>query len=99
MLPPIGGSMDHTPFECSLCGARGIKLWREYLTQSPLLCAGCFEKVHGRDEFSLVTNAPDERTKWIPAIPSSVPYGPQFLTLGSATKEEIQWWESLPLRA
>lgn len=31
-------------YECSICGTRGVKLWRPYMSSSPLICANCAEK-------------------------------------------------------
>ncbi len=51
---PVNYSMITAPasYRCCLCGARGVKLWREYQTfldHQSLLCAPCAARIGNKD--------------------------------------------------
>lgn len=36
--------MNNNNCVCSICGRKGVKLWRPYMSTRPLICAECAEK-------------------------------------------------------
>lgn len=63
-----------THYECKDCGARGVKLWREYqITQPTLLCRKCSEieqkdngsPFHIKELFFELKNPNDARIVWL----------------------------------
>lgn len=37
-------------YVCSICGRKGVKLWRPYMSTGPLICATCGEKLQAPRE-------------------------------------------------
>lgn len=58
-------------YVCSICGRKGIKLWRPYMGTGPLICAECAEKrqvprecnkvVWGKEKGQYVGKSTDEK--------------------------------------
>lgn len=83
------------PYRCEVCGASGVKLWREYQTfadKTLLRCVECAEADQGK-KFEppghsigvLVAAVPNDRGS--------------FWDYTSVPEADVQWWDNLPLRA
>jgi len=94
-----------THYECKNCGARGVKLWREYqISQPTLLCRKCseIEQKDSRSVFQREQN--NDQIAWrVPAVPDMVPVGKDwklpdgyaFWGYTSVPVLSMQWWEGL----
>lgn len=93
-----------TPYDysCDTCGARGVKLWREYQVpscQTRLFCAHCAElnqrrenKIGWKSSFS--KGLGDRIGLFVPAIPEegANSYCGYFVV----PSEGLKWWNNLP---
>lgn len=84
------------PYVCSKCGAKGVKLWRQYQTfleHIDLLCFAC----------SLVDQAKHldfpmrgDQVGWlVPAVPTD---DGTFWGYTSVPQDRVEWWKALPAR-
>jgi len=87
-------------YECSICGAKNVKLWREYQTIADctdLYCVDCAEKDQGKK----CTIPNGDQIGWlIPAVPDVLP-PEKFTTYWGYTSvppEGCSWWTNLHLR-
>lgn len=93
------------PYECTGCGAKGVKLWREYQTladRTQLLCAICAlrdQKTTGMpgEDGRRMSEPPHssltDTIKWlVPAVPS----GDTFWGYSSVPPADVAWWQALP---
>lgn len=79
-----------THYKCQVCGAAGVKLWREYntfLNHQRLLCRDCAEKDQAESLQRLYgpgsilgdySEACDQISSLIPAVPDLLPKGPEW---------------------
>jgi len=96
-------------YVCTSCGAKHVKLWRQYqtfLNHIDLLCAECAAKnqtidistmdEHGlylRDDSKHLT----DQIGWlVPAVPTEE--GDTFWGYSSVPLDGCTWWKSLPLK-
>ena len=81
---------------CEVCGARGVKLWREYnifTDHNTLTCGACTEKASGK----AIDLSVGERCGWrVPAVPTLEPDAPWW-GYTSVPPEGCAWWKALPL--
>lgn len=84
-------------YTCSKCGAKGVKLWRDYnilLDHQELTCYAC---TPGKDDPDDI-RGPGVHTSigWkVAAIPT--PGNTSFWGYTSAPEEGVAWWKALPL--
>lgn len=94
-------------YHCRNCGARGVKLWREYQTTAPkLLCCDCAAADQGKD-ISEITPAgkipngrygtTDQIGWFVPAVPMEG-IGDGYWGYTSVPDIGVAWWWQLPLR-
>jgi hypothetical protein len=92
--------MRRPKYKCSKCGAKGIKLWRQYqrLTDGVhLLCFECAveDQNANRSEFlQKIKSGETDQIKWL--VPA-VPVGKTFWGYTSVPDHGVFWWNSLPL--
>ena len=95
-------------YSCSICGAAGVKLWREYntfLNHQRLLCAACGVKdqkknydvdgdgKHTDPEYGYRS----DQIGWlVPAVPTED--GGTFWGYTSVPMMGCDWWRGLPVR-
>lgn len=88
-------------YKCSECGARGVKLWRQYNTMADnleLLCLRCSEKDQGKEL------GDSDQIGWlVPAVPTElpnadgcIPKGETFWGYTSVPGWGVKWWYKLP---
>lgn len=107
VVGPLDYSSHRTPpgYECA-CGARGCKLWRDYMVGAPLLlfCCECAGAQQKHD-----VSAIDERGRspsvggWYGSIGSLVPAVPTiecdtFWGDTSVPQDGVDWWWRLPTK-
>lgn len=100
-------------YVCSVCGARGCKLWRQYQTFAEhieLLCCDCAGKDQERDVSSMNEEgmrltpeyswSRDQRSDQIGWLVPAVPteVGDTYWGYTSVPEPGVQWWKRLPLR-
>lgn len=92
-------------YKCSKCGARGVKLWRQYnkfACYIDLLCCICAGKDQNKDVSKISANGhipneygPIDQIGWlVPAIPTEE--GDTYWGYTSVPQEGVEWWHSLP---
>lgn len=82
-------------YECSDCGANGVRLYREYSTFADhvvLRCRACGLKNQNR-------SMPDDQSEhvigWlVAAVPT--PDGKSFWGFTSVPEDRVAWWDGLP---
>lgn len=98
-------------YHCGKCGARGVKLWRDYQTfldHQSLLCAACACAEQGKTEVvpreggrfpGMVSCRPgpdSDAIGWrVPAVPTED--GATFWGYSSVPDDGCRWWYGLPL--
>jgi hypothetical protein len=98
-------------YRCTLCGAEGVKLWREYQTfadQTELLCVDCAEKSPLASGKKCRLNFPrleaggkypdvySDQIGWlVPAVPDVE--AESFWGYTSVPQDRVEWWKQLPL--
>lgn len=95
-------------YRCSYCGARGVKLWRDYQTyadKTPLWCADCAESLaritkgaSWKSPFALGTG---DQISWrVPAVPTqqSTAKRREYWGYTSVPQAGVDWWKRLPTR-
>lgn len=88
-------------YKCHVCGAHGVKLYREYQTfanRTTLECVFCALKSQNRKADGELTdaNAPDQIGWRVAAVPTNC--GTTFWGYTSVPKEGCDWWYGLPVR-
>lgn len=96
---------DERPYACGVCGANGVKLWRQYqwfADSIRLLCAPCAlvdQKAQGPvDDGGWLHDASiEQRTDQIGSLIPAVP-APSRTYWGytSVPQERVEWWRALP---
>lgn len=89
-------------YQCSGCGAVGVKLWRDYqmfLDHQTLYCVACAEKDQGKPcKLSAPDGEATDQIGWlVPAVPTAE--GDTFWGYTSVPADRAQWWRDLPLRS
>lgn len=83
-------------YVCTVCGADGCKLWRQYQTffeHIKLMCADCTEDDQGRE----IDLSKGDQCGWmIPAVPTAE--NDTYWGYSSVPIELITWWKALPDR-
>jgi hypothetical protein len=99
-------STQATPddYKCSVCGATGVKLWREsYSSSVQLLCAfHAGEKagvsIEGIDAEGMLPSELGRQTDqigyFLPAVPTEDNQG--YYGYTSVPEEGVNWWSNLP---
>ena len=97
-----------TDYKCDGCGARGVKLWREYQTfadHTKLFCADCAGKDQKKDTSDIDKKGlrtdqhgfkTDQIGWYMPAIP--VEGDDTYWGYTSIPQEGVDWWEHLPTK-
>lgn len=94
-------------YQCSKCGCKNQKLWRQYQTIASaieLMCVGCSltdqRKSTSKDYFFEGTS--DQIGWMVPAVPTvlpdadgNVPEGETFWGYSSVPEESVKWWNEL----
>lgn len=95
--------LQSTPdtYRCSVCGAGGVKLWRQAATFAPAtFCARCASQ-HERVDISQMTVSGEVPSRFgltdkignlVPAVPS----GDTYWGYTSVPAEAVVWWRVLP---
>lgn len=92
-------------YSCAGCGAKDVKLWREYQTIDPkLLCVCCAETDQKKPGISAVINsdgryqsemgATDQIGWYVPAVPDEE--GSGYWGYTSVPQAGVVWWRKLP---
>lgn len=91
--PPADHSQIWGGYTCADCGAKGVKLWRDYQTfldAQTLRCRACAEKHEGKAK-----RADGDSIGWsVPAVPTSD--GSTFWGYTSVPIAAVDWWKALP---
>lgn len=98
-----------TDHRCADCGARGVKLWRPYMSSAcRLRCAACSvasQHVASPSSVSEINNegfwktaTPKRLTCVIGWLVPAVPVGDTYWGFGAIPDEGWEWWKKLPLR-
>ncbi len=85
--------MSHPRYECSECGVRGVRLWREYgvfAREVSPLCASCVQQ----DQKEALVQ--DQCGSFVPAVPTHEVDTPWWGYL-AIPREWYGWWLGLPL--
>jgi hypothetical protein len=96
---------DSWDYKCSVCGAKGVKLWREYQTMYPsLFCVRCAISASNLsitpdsfdgDGFQHSETGRTDQIGWhVPAVPD---IDGDFWGYTSVPEERVKWWRALPL--
>ena len=92
--PPADHSRIWGGYTCAKCGAKGVKLWRDYQTcldSQTLTCRSCSLAKSGK-------NADDlrgDQIGWlVPAVPTAD--GSTFWGYSSVPSAAVKWWRALP---
>lgn len=98
--------MSKIKYKCSMCGASGCKLWRQYQTfadQIKLMCAYCAAKTEETDISALDEkgNRPSKYGGTTEQIGSLVPAVPTednstYWGYTSIPPKGVEWWRNLP---
>jgi hypothetical protein len=92
-------------YVCTVCGAKNVKLWREYMTCAEyvkLHCARCAALV-GNEDISNINNTgmrtgkysqTDQIGNYIPAVPTETENS--FWGYTSVPDAGVLWWRNLP---
>jgi hypothetical protein len=91
-------------YQCTKCGATGVKLWREYNTFADMtqpMCAFCACADQGKD--SSTVNSAGLRTSkhgltdQIGYMVPAVPCGDGFWGYTTVPQDGVDWWLRLPV--
>lgn len=108
-LGPVDYRYSRVPpeYQCSVCGACGIKLWCQYQTfpdHIHLLCGAhalADQKLNGsisEDGYRETDYGPCDQIGWlVPAVPTED--GETYWDYMSVPELGVKWWRNLPLRA
>jgi hypothetical protein len=102
-MEPLLGSYESVEvpawYSCYCCGARGVRLWREYntfLNHQTLLCAACSEAEQDKEPGFAMRDG--DQIGWrIPAVPAAD--DDTYWGYSSVPTAGAAWWHSLALRA
>jgi hypothetical protein len=93
-------------YACSVCGAKGIKLWREYQVPVPsIFCALCAAyrqgvSIIGLDDAGYHYTDSGERVdmigRLVPAIPDEEDIGYWGYSSNEIPAVAVDWWRRLP---
>lgn len=93
----ISYSEERVPdeYKCGVCGAHGVKLWREYQTCAPsLFCLSCAQKAQKRT----LSWAESDSIGWlVPAVPDEEGVG--YWGYTSVPAAGCRWWHMLEPKA
>lgn len=84
-------------YKCSVCGAAGIKLWRQYQTLAcdvELMCVDCAHKDQKKNIEDFDLSKGDQIGWMVPAVPVN----DTFWGYCSVPQEGVDWWKSLPTK-
>jgi len=99
-MGPVDYSSATPPpeYKCSVCGASGVKLWREYnmfFNHQTYRCVDC--ACHNQKKAVAEVNI---ASGWVGNLVAAVPTpdGESYWGLSSIPKDGVDWWQRLPLR-
>jgi hypothetical protein len=91
--PPVDHGAIWGGYTCGGCGAKGVKLWRDYQTfldRQTLRCRRCCEAHEGK----AVREGSDQIGWSVPAVPTAD--GSTFWGYSSVPLAAASWWKALP---
>lgn len=94
--PPADHSRIWGRYACGDCGAKNVRLWRDYQTvliAQTLRCRTCCEKHEGKT----FSDGSDQLGWSVPAVPTSD--GSTFWGYSSVPQAAVDWWYALPTGA
>lgn len=88
--------MNHKDYKCEVCGAEGVKLWRDYGSFKPRQrCAPCLGfEADAKGKRKGLFGETDQFFDWVPAVPTKE--GNAYWGYTSVPDEGVAWWRSLP---
>lgn len=104
-MKTIFGKIDYSnpippdKYCCGECGAKGVKLWRDYntfLEYQSLLCADCSEKEQNKQPKEYGRKIGDQIGWRVPAVPTEE--GDTYWGYTSVPENGCDWWYNLPTK-
>jgi len=87
---------EDRPYACSICGASGVKLWRQYQTLAERVLLMCLEHALEDQKANLSSGRFYPNGDQIGWLVPAVPVDNTFWGYTSVPQDRVDWWKALP---